>query len=482
MLWWVVPTAGCITTGLTWSASYNGDGARLREVTNGLPTTYTLDLAAPLVTALAERTGATTKQYLYGQGDSPLAVYTRTLSGVEGWTYLSGRDGLNSVRQETDASGNVLTARSFDPYGAPLDGNGGGPFGYTGEQTDVTGLVFLRARYMQPALGMFLSRDTWAGIADRPATIQGYNYAADDPILFRDPAGTDYVVEVDRYTCNDSHAQNGYVYQWNRAYGRWDILPCWVNTAGYTVIPETSPFYPIPYPNPYLPPLPPVPPVPPVPAIPAPAPDPATPTGYLEGEVTSSTFLLCTLHVEGTEVVYDFRSKERGRFKYTKAKEGVAGVSVSLADVGHYYYVGLIWGFKDIDPGSLNGEYKGPFWSFSTGGNLGRWGLSGNGNFSLFSSTPDGVIPNWQLWGITVGVGGSGGGDPALGYTAFPLNAGVVWTKYTMIPPAVPYPDRASMIPDIIRGTDSPIQGAMAYVGVDRKLAGDLVQRMIEAK
>ena len=76
-------------TGLTWSATYNGDGARLRQIANGVPTTYTLDLAAPLVTALTERIGATTKQYLYGLGDSPLAGYDGTA-----WTYLSGRDGL----------------------------------------------------------------------------------------------------------------------------------------------------------------------------------------------------------------------------------------------------------------------------------------------------------------------------------------------------------------------------------------------------
>ena len=31
-------------TGLAWSATYNGDGARLRQVTNGTPTTYTVDL------------------------------------------------------------------------------------------------------------------------------------------------------------------------------------------------------------------------------------------------------------------------------------------------------------------------------------------------------------------------------------------------------------------------------------------------------
>jgi RHS repeat-associated protein len=175
---------GITATGLTWSASYNGDDARLRQLVNGVPTTYTLDLAAPLVTALAERTGATTKQYLYGQGDSPMAVYSGTT-----WTYLSGRDGLNSVRQETDASGNVLTARSFDPYGVPLDGNGGSPFGYTGEQTDATGLVFLRARYMQPALGMFLSHDPWEGNVQRPESLNGWNYVEGNPVNHIDPSG-----------------------------------------------------------------------------------------------------------------------------------------------------------------------------------------------------------------------------------------------------------------------------------------------------
>ncbi len=35
-------------SGLSWSASYIGDGARMRTVVNSVPTTYTRDLAAPL--------------------------------------------------------------------------------------------------------------------------------------------------------------------------------------------------------------------------------------------------------------------------------------------------------------------------------------------------------------------------------------------------------------------------------------------------
>gem|GEM_PF-3757004 len=67
-------------------------------------------LAAPLVTALTERTGATTKQYLYGIGDSPLASYDGAT-----WTYLSGRDGLNSVRQETEY-GEVTAQSAPSPH------------------------------------------------------------------------------------------------------------------------------------------------------------------------------------------------------------------------------------------------------------------------------------------------------------------------------------------------------------------------------
>src|SRR3972149_6527475 len=55
-------------SGLAWSAAYNGDGARLKQTVNGAVTTYTLDLAAPLVTVLQERNAVRNTQYLYGLG------------------------------------------------------------------------------------------------------------------------------------------------------------------------------------------------------------------------------------------------------------------------------------------------------------------------------------------------------------------------------------------------------------------------------
>lgn len=58
-------------------------------------------------------------------------------------------------------------------------------FGYK----DATGLVYPRARYMQPKLGVFLSRDVWKGDDRRPITLNGLVYASDNPMNRIDPAG-----------------------------------------------------------------------------------------------------------------------------------------------------------------------------------------------------------------------------------------------------------------------------------------------------
>jgi hypothetical protein len=45
---------------------YNGEGARLKQATAGVATTYTLDLAAPLVQVLVLESGGQTTRYVYG--------------------------------------------------------------------------------------------------------------------------------------------------------------------------------------------------------------------------------------------------------------------------------------------------------------------------------------------------------------------------------------------------------------------------------
>ena len=82
-------------------------------------------------------------------------------------------DALGSVRQLTDASGEITLAKSYQPYGEVANsvGSAVSPFAFTGEQTDVSGLTYLRARYYSSGDGRFLTRDTWMGEFNRPLSL-----------------------------------------------------------------------------------------------------------------------------------------------------------------------------------------------------------------------------------------------------------------------------------------------------------------------
>ena len=83
----------------------------------------------------ATASGQTTT-YLPGLGE-------QNASGLR--YYLS--DSLGSVRQLTDASGAVLMAQSFEPYGKVLSSVGSASaFGCAGEIADASGLQYLRPR------------------------------------------------------------------------------------------------------------------------------------------------------------------------------------------------------------------------------------------------------------------------------------------------------------------------------------------------
>ena len=68
-------------------------------------------------------------------------------------------------------------------------GASGQPFAFTGEPRDATGLSYLRARYYDPALGRFVSRDPWAGSRFSTQSLNRYAYARNAPTVLADPSG-----------------------------------------------------------------------------------------------------------------------------------------------------------------------------------------------------------------------------------------------------------------------------------------------------
>jgi RHS repeat-associated protein len=91
-----------------------------------------------------------------------------------------------------DANGDVQLVKSYRPYGETLysGGNGDTNYGFTGEWTlSSTNLIYLRARYYVPAIGRFLSKDTWKGDSLQVMSFNRWLYSNGNPLIYIDPTG-----------------------------------------------------------------------------------------------------------------------------------------------------------------------------------------------------------------------------------------------------------------------------------------------------
>ena len=108
-----------------------------------------------------------------------------TTGAVKWYVY----DGLGSVVGEIDPAGNMTATRYHDVYGLVRSptGNRTSAHGFVGSlghiSEDNTGLIYMRARYMDPALGRFVSEDP-AGDSDN-----WYVYCNNEPVNRYDKTG-----------------------------------------------------------------------------------------------------------------------------------------------------------------------------------------------------------------------------------------------------------------------------------------------------
>jgi RHS repeat-associated protein len=160
--------------------------------TDGTPitTTYTNDNLG-LSQVLVASDGTTTTHNLFGL--APSASSGQALihqdDGTTTRTLLA--DGLGSVRMEM-VDGAVETVTTYEPYGNLLaqTGTSGTTYGFTGEQHDAaTGLLYLRARYYNPGLQLFMTRDAWQGDMYRPMSYNPWLYVYANPVNWTDPSG-----------------------------------------------------------------------------------------------------------------------------------------------------------------------------------------------------------------------------------------------------------------------------------------------------
>ena len=161
------------TIGSTYvNFAYGPDGSRARKTVTG-----------PL---------ASTTRYFGAEAEEKGGVYTRYPHMdvmVEGSTIkFLHRDHLASVRLVTKMDGSVQERANYTAFGEPKAVSSL-PKGYIGERADPeTGLLYLNFRYLDPALGRFISPDDWDPTLAGVGTNR-YAYAQNDPVNKADNNG-----------------------------------------------------------------------------------------------------------------------------------------------------------------------------------------------------------------------------------------------------------------------------------------------------
>ncbi len=172
---------------------YDDFGIRVASTVNGEETRYLVDPNRPFAQVLEEYSvdGKILTAYVYG--DSLIAQ----IDADDAVTYFHA-DGLGSTRILTDSAGEIVSQFDYDAFGRELFQQGADTdFQFAGEQRDdVLELDYLRARYYDPDLGRFISRDPFPGFLDDPYSLHKYQYAHNNPVNNTDPSGLFTLNEV----------------------------------------------------------------------------------------------------------------------------------------------------------------------------------------------------------------------------------------------------------------------------------------------
>jgi RHS repeat-associated protein len=183
--------------------TYDGDGNKVGQSIHHGSSTRTFeflnDVAVPLPVLLQEEGVEHTINYLYGLGliaeESTETMHKKSHDR----TFFYHPDGLGSTRFLTNHHGQLESTYDYDVWGESLDnfGQTRERFLFTHEEQDLfTGLYYLRARWYDPAVGRFLTRDAFPGFTDKPLSLNKYLYSFNNPPNYIDPSG-DYALGDD---------------------------------------------------------------------------------------------------------------------------------------------------------------------------------------------------------------------------------------------------------------------------------------------
>ncbi len=103
------------------------------------------------------------------------------------------QDHLGSTRLKTDANGDAVFTRNYEPFGPDYDGTGSEEFKYTGKHEDPSGLYYFGARYYDPETGRFITEDLFHGYLTDPQSQNFYTYCRNNPLKYEDYDGYQFI-------------------------------------------------------------------------------------------------------------------------------------------------------------------------------------------------------------------------------------------------------------------------------------------------
>jgi RHS repeat-associated protein len=169
--------------GVSNAFEYDANGLRTKKTDSSGTTRYLLDG----LSVIAQ----------YAPSGERQAWYTQSLARIDEVLNVandSGKlwyqaDALGSVYGLTNQAGALIGSQNYDVFGAPMpapSGPAGQPFGFTGREHELdSGLVYARARYLNPAVGRWDRADP---LGLRPS-VNLYAYVDSSPIRTKDPLG-----------------------------------------------------------------------------------------------------------------------------------------------------------------------------------------------------------------------------------------------------------------------------------------------------
>ena len=180
----------------TASYKYNADGLRTSKTVDGKTINHIWDGSKQIIVDMDDSDWYSAEVYV--RGTNLLAKFSKQSGNVKTDYQYYTQNAHGDVVNLTDSTGAITKSYKYDAFGVEqnIDDADDNAFRYCGEYFDAeTGTIYLRARYYNPTIGRFISRDSVTGEKTDPLSLNLYTYCHNTPIIGTDPSGHVLVVD-----------------------------------------------------------------------------------------------------------------------------------------------------------------------------------------------------------------------------------------------------------------------------------------------